>query len=170
MKKIYAPWRHEYVTGKEKKKRKEDLVNQCVFCDEFAQGDDEKNLILKRFKHCVVIMNYYPYNAGHVMVIPYEHKGDLRDLTPEVRAEMMEAANVTMQVIEDETKCQGFNVGVNMGVAGGGGIQEHVHIHVLPRWVGDTNFLATLGDTTLICTDFKEVYASFKKRFDDVSV
>ncbi len=165
MKKLYAPWRHDYVTGKDRKDKK-NLKNNCVFCDEFVQDDDEKTFILKRLKHCGIVMNYYPYNAGHVMVLPYEHIADLSQTSPEVRAEMMEATTMATIAIGKATKCEGFNVGINLGSAGGGGLREHLHIHVLPRWSGDTNFLSTLGDTTLVCTDMHEIYAELKKEFD----
>ncbi|MFH0898143.1 MAG: HIT domain-containing protein [bacterium] len=165
MKRLYAPWRHDYVTGKEKKDSK-NLKNNCVFCDQFAQNNDEKYFILKRLQHCVVIMNYYPYNAGHVMILPYQHLEYLDQVPQEARAEMMEATTMATSAIKKALNCEGFNVGINLGAAGGGGLREHLHIHVLPRWKGDTNFLSTLVDTTLVCTDMQEVYTALKKEFD----
>ncbi len=170
MKRVYAPWRHDYVTKKEDpsgKSRKE-LKNECVFCEQFAQNDDEKYLILKRFEHCAAIMNYYPYNSGHMMVLPFEHVGNLYDLTAPVRAQLMEVTNTSIEIIEPVLKCEGVNVGINLGVAGGGGIRQHLHIHILPRWSGDTNFLATLGDTKLLCSDFQKNYELLKERFDEL--
>ena len=168
MKKIYTPWRHSYVTKKDDNKKK--LKNNCVFCDQFAQDDDEKHLIIKRLRYSAIIMNYYPYNAGHIMVIPFEHKGNLQDFSSEVRAELMEGANVCVQVIQEKLQCEGFNVGINLGAAGGGGIQEHLHLHVLPRWLGDTNFLATLGETKLICSAFKDVYKHLKEGLNKIDI
>lgn len=168
MKKIYTPWRHKYVSQQDKKEHAKKLKNDCVFCDQFEKQDDEKNLIVRRLKHSVIIMNYYPYNAGHVMVIPNEHKASLCDLTAEMRAELMEGVNASIQVIQATLNCEGFNVGVNFGPAGGGGIQDHLHVHVLPRWMGDTNFLATLAETKLVCSDFQEVFLQLKKKFDEL--
>ncbi|MFH1831401.1 MAG: HIT domain-containing protein [bacterium] len=166
MKKLYAPWRHDYVTGLEKKKDKKELVNECIFCDHFAQKDDARVFILKRLKNCGIIMNYYPYSAGHVMIIPYKHVQTLTQLTPEIRAELMEATNLSLDIITRTLKCEGTNIGLNLGKAGGGGIQEHLHIHVLPRWLGDTNFMATLAETTIISTDFHEIYKTLKNAFN----
>jgi ATP adenylyltransferase len=169
MEKIYTPWRHNYVSKHDKKESDKKLKNDCVFCDQFAQHDDEKYLIIKRFAHTAVIMNYYPYNAGHLMVIPYEHKAYLSELDAVVRSEMMEGANLSMQIIQEVLQCEGFNVGINFGPAGGGGIQDHLHLHVLPRWMGDTNFLATLADTKLVCSSFQDVYKQLKVKFDELT-
>lgn len=170
MKKMYTPWRHKYVSKKDKTEKEKKLKNDCVFCDQFAQQDDEKYLILKRLKYSVIIMNYYPYNAGHVMVIPLEHKAGLHDFDAGIRAELMEGVNLSIQVIQEVLQCEGFNIGINLGAAGGGGLMHHLHVHVLPRWQGDTNFLATLADTKLICSDFREVFDKLKKKFDEIVI
>ena len=115
------------------------------------------------------MMNLYPYNGGHVMVIPLQHTGILNELNVEFRQELIEVANTTAEIVKQVTKCQGLNMGLNLGDAGGGGIKEHLHMHVLPRWRGDTNFMATLADTSLICTDFNEVYYELKEAFDKES-
>lgn len=167
MKKLYAPWRHEYVTrAKDKSKPKDQLsAEDCVFCKKFISQDDEKNLILKRFERCAVVMNYYPYNAGHLMVLPLTHSPTLESLDKATRSDMMEATTHSLTVINSVVKSDGFNVGINLGLAGGGGIPSHLHIHVLPRWAGDTNFLATIGETNLICSDFLKLYASLHEAF-----
>lgn len=166
MKRLYAPWRHDYVTGMTNKGDKTKLTpKECVFCRQIQADDDDKNFIIKRFQHCVVIMNHYPYNIGHVMVLPYEHKGELYDLTPEVRADMMEAVNTSIQVAGKVLKTEGFNVGINLGIAGGGGIPSHLHIHVLPRWQGDTNFLETVGEVKLQSADFVQTFKNLKAGF-----
>lgn len=166
MKRIYAPWRHTYVTKSTKQKKEKTLLNNCVFCDQFAQQQDETFYILKRFENTAVIMNLYPYNGGHVMIIPFKHIGNLQDLGSTIRQELMEVTNTTAEIIKQVTNCEGLNIGLNLGKAGGGGIQEHLHMHVLPRWSGDTNFLATLTDTSLICTDFNEVYQELRQAFN----
>lgn len=170
MKKLYAPWRHDYVNkAKDKAKPKtESHINDCVFCHKFSERDDAKHLILKRFERCAIVMNYYPYNAGHLMVLPLAHQPSLEHLDKHTRADMMEAVTHTITVLNEVMKCDGYNVGINLGIAGGGGIPSHLHIHVLPRWVGDTNFLATLGETNLICSDFAKMYSTLHEAFKSV--
>lgn len=139
----------------------------CVFCKQFAQDNDEQNFIIKRFAYCAVILNLYPYNAGHVMILPYEHKAELHDLDAQVRTEIMEVLTTVMPVVTKALDTQGFNVGINLGLAGGGGIPSHLHVHVLPRWRGDTNFLETIGNTKVISSDLAQTYKTLKKAFDE---
>ena len=167
MKRLYAPWRHDYVTESTHKEKTSD-AQECVFCKQLSAQDDDKYYVLKRFKHCFVMMNFYPYNVGHLMILPYEHKGMLSDLTPVVRADMMEALNASQLVIGDIMNCEGFNIGINLGIAGGGGIPSHVHIHILPRWRGDTNFLETIGQIKLISADFVKTFQDLKAGFEKI--
>lgn len=162
---MYTPWRHDYVTKTTRQGDKEKLKNDCVFCQQFSEDDDKKNLILKRFKNCAAILNFYPYNSGHIMILPYEHKPDLCDLSSEVRAELMEVTNISVEALKKVLNPGGFNVGINLGLAGGGGLPSHLHIHILPRWEGDTNFFATIGETKIICSDFHKIYGDLKKAF-----
>lgn len=168
MEKLYAPWRHAYVTGKEKKE--ESLKNGCVFCQKFSETNDAENLILKRLNHSIIMMNYYPYNAGHIMVLPIEHHPALENLNAATRIEMMEATSISASLLTKIMRCDGMNIGINLGIAGGGGIPGHLHIHLLPRWRGDTNFLATLGETTLICSDFHEIYKQLQADFATIKI
>ena len=115
-------------------------------------------------------MNLYPYNAGHLMIIPFEHKPDFQDFSSDIRNEMMDAVNSGIKIIEKVMKPQGFNVGFNTGIAGGGGIPSHFHIHVLPRWSGDTNFLSTIGETKVICSDFNDLYKKFKSEIEKIEI
>ena len=165
MKKIYAPWRNDYVTNVTHKTDKTALKNECVFCHQFEENKDEKNLILKRLPHCAIMMNHYPYNGGHLMVLPLEHIGTLEDLTPEVRTELMEATSLCTTILNKVLKPHGCNIGINLGKAGGGGIPSHLHIHILPRWAGDTNFLPLLADTKPLSVDLEEIYKKLKKEF-----
>lgn len=151
-----------------KKRKKTHDEKDCIFCKQFQANDDDAYFIVKRYKQCVVMMNYYPYNVGHLMILPYEHKGMLSDLTPDVRADMMEALNISQIVIGKVMNAEGFNIGINLGVAGGGGIPSHVHIHILPRWRGDTNFLETIGETKLISADFVKTFQDLKEGFKNV--
>lgn len=170
MKRLYAPWRHGYVTKKDHKEIAGPLKNDCIFCTQFAQNADAEHLILRRFAHSVVIMNYYPYNSGHIMVMPFEHKPTLNELSKEIRSEMIEVVASSEVALYAALKCEGMNIGINEGKAGGGGIPKHLHIHLLPRWTGDTNFLATLDETTLICSDFHQLYHELKPHFDAISL
>ncbi len=169
MKLLYAPWRHDYVNNK-LEKQQGPLKNDCVFCHKFSQNNDETNFIIKRFPSTVVILNSFPYNAGHVMILPFEHQGDLCALSPQVRAELMEVTSLSLPIIEKALDAQGFNVGINLGEAGGGGIPQHLHIHIVPRWKGDTNFLEAIAETRLISSNMKEVYKMLREGFEHVTI
>ncbi len=165
MNKLYAPWRSDYVTGTAHKEKKDKLKNDCVFCAAFTENNDEKNFILKRFKHCIVMLNLYPYNAGHLLILPIDHKGELHELSTEIRNELMETINLSINALTKVLKPQGFNVGLNLGIAGGGGIPSHLHFHILPRWNGDTNYLATLGEVKVVSSDLFKIYKDLKNEF-----
>lgn len=170
MKKIYAPWREKYITGTVHKPNGDRPKGEsdCVFCQQLKENNDEKYFILKRYTHSYVMMNRYPYNGGHLMILPIAHKGELDECTPEERSEMMELISTCITILKQELKPQGFNVGLNTGTAGGGGIPSHLHIHVLPRWESDTNFMPILCDTKPISVDMEEVYRQLKKAFEAV--
>ncbi len=165
MDQLYAPWRHKYVSSTAHKNKKAKSKRKCPFCAQFAENKDSKFFILKRYKNTAVVMNLYPYNAGHLLILPLKHKKDLASLGKEVRIELMELINIAVQVLEKVMHPDGFNVGLNLGNAGGGGIPGHLHFHVLPRWSGDTNFLATLSNTKVICSDFRKLYKELKSSF-----
>jgi ATP adenylyltransferase len=139
----------------------------CVFCNAQAKEDGVENLIAYRGKRAYVILNRYPYTSGHLMVNPFEHVSSLEELDPETRAEMMELTSQCTTVLRIIYKPQGFNVGVNMGEAAGAGVPGHVHIHIVPRWKGDTNFMSTVGGTRVLPealeVTFERVRNEFKK-------
>jgi len=171
MKKLYAPWRYEYVSDTARKKDNSNLTkDECLFCRQLADNNDAKYYILKRFNTCFAMMNLYPYNAGHLMILPNDHQPTLETLTKETRSEIMEVVTLSKQIIEKVLNAKGFNIGINLGIAGGGGLPSHLHVHVLPRWGGDTNFLETLGDIKLISADFDEVYQDLKKEFEEIEI
>lgn len=171
MDRLYCPWRSEYVDKEAHTKNENSPKDACVFCSQFSISDDKKNLILKRFKNIAIVMNKYPYNAGHLLVLPLEHKSRLADYTKEVRSELIEATNLCVEVLGKALKKpEGFNIGINLGKAAGAGIPAHLHLHVLPRWQGDTNFLPLLGETKQISFDLSKMYDQLKKEFDAVSV
>ena len=163
MQRLYAQWRQKYVTTMTGKGGNKKLAkNNCVFCQQCADHDDDQSLIIKRFKHCAIMMNRYPYNAGHLLILPLTHHAELDELTPATRTEMMEALTAAVPILGKVLGAEGFNVGINLGIAGGGGIPSHLHIHLLPRWRGDTNFLETLGQTKVISSDILKVFNDLK--------
>ncbi|OGO05643.1 MAG: HIT family hydrolase, partial [Chloroflexi bacterium RBG_13_56_8] len=142
MKRLWSPWRLRYITG--------DKPGICVFCATAGEDDDENNLILCRGKHCFVIMNRYPYNNGHLMVAPYAHVNTLTSLSSQAQDEMMRLVNLCLEVLAEAMQAEGFNIGMNIGTCAGAGIKDHIHMHVVPRWSGDTNFMPVLAETHVI--------------------
>jgi ATP adenylyltransferase len=154
MKLLYAPWRNAYI----KKNKDKFKCTSCVFCKIFAEQQDQENLVLVRLRHTAIIMNLYPYNAGHLLILPYQHSALLEELEPEIRNELIETVSTSMSVLTTFFKCDGMNMGLNTGKASGGSVPEHLHIHLVPRWTGDTNFLVAIADTKLISTNLKDLY------------
>lgn len=171
MDKLYCPWRSEYVEKEAHSKSENSGKEECVFCEKFKDSSDRANLVLKRFKNVVVVMNKYPYNAGHLLILPIEHKSRLSDYSSQIRSELIEVANLSMETLEKALKKpDGFNIGMNLGKASGAGIPAHLHLHVLPRWVGDTNFLPLIAETKQISFDMFKMYDDIKKEFDKISL
>jgi ATP adenylyltransferase len=161
VKKLWAPWRLKYLTGGGKE-------DGCVFCKKPAMNpsNDKESLILKRGRYCFIIMNLYPYNNGHVMVVPYKHTGDLNDLGDHELLEMMQFAQLMIRVFKKVYAPEGFNCGFNLGHAAGAGIREHLHFHVLPRWTGDTNFMPVIGETRVISEHILDTYDKLKQALE----
>ncbi len=166
MKQLYAPWRSNYARINDG----QTAEDGCVFCLQFDQNQDEKNLIIRRFEHHAIILNRFPYNAGHLMVIPYAHVRDLHDLTPDARIELIHITSSIIPAMREILHCEGINVGLNMGKPAGGSIPGHLHLHILPRWMGDTNFLATLADTKPISFDLHEIFRKLKPSIDALKI
>ena len=143
MEKLWAPWRMAYIEIA-------DRSDGCVFCVKPAQERDREELILHRGATCFVIMNLFPYNNGHVMIVPYRHTADLPGLSLEEQAEMMALTGHCVQALAGAFRPEGFNIGMNLGRTAGAGIAEHLHMHVVPRWNGDTNFMPVLADTRVL--------------------
>jgi ATP adenylyltransferase len=139
----------------------------CVFCAIRDSKQDAQEFVLKRFAHCMVMLNKYPYNPGHLLVVPYEHKSELHIYDAAVRAELIEQASSATEILKKAFNTDGCNIGINLGKAAGAGIPEHLHIHVLPRFFGDTNFLPTLTDTKQISLDLNEIYAQLLALYVD---
>ena len=143
---------------------------ECVFCNEMAKEDGPENLVIGRGKQNFVILNRYPYTSGHLMVVPYEHQPSIENLNKNTRTEMMELSNKCMKVLRECGNPQGFNIGLNIGKAGGAGIIEHVHLHVVPRWIGDTNFMSSLGETRVVPETLKETFKRVKQAWESISL
>jgi ATP adenylyltransferase len=136
---------------------------------EMSRPDGPENLIVHRGQCAFIILNRFPYNSGHLMVVPYEHKPTLEELGPETRAELMELGNLATRVLQEVYHPHGFNLGVNVGTAAGAGILEHVHMHVLPRWNGDTNFISTLGATRVLPESLEDTYRRVKEGIEKLT-
>lgn len=154
---LWAPWRMAYIREAVKAPSR----GGCVFCEAPRMGDEE-SLIVYRGRRAYIIMNKYPYNTGHVMVVPYRHVASIEDLTAEELAEMGLLVKASMAGLRKALKPHGFNVGVNIGRTAGAGIDAHVHIHVVPRWDGDTNFMLVTGATKVIPQDLRETYREIR--------
>ncbi len=158
MDRLYAPWRIEYVLGKDKEPG-------CVFCKAPAEDDDDKNMIVHRAKGAYTIMNKYPYNNGHLLVCPYTHVSDPCDLNAEENGLLIQEVCRCLQVVREVMKAQGFNVGLNLGAVAGAGIDEHLHYHVVPRWHGDTNVMPVLADIKVIPEHFLSTSRKLREGF-----
>jgi ATP adenylyltransferase len=138
----------------------------CPFCEELEKPDGPINLIIHRAEYCFVILNRYPYTSGHLMVVPYVHCSTLEDLSVDIRAEMMELTTQATRVLKSVYLPQGFNLGINLGEVAGAGILDHVHIHIVPRWNGDTNFMTTIAKTRLIAELLEDGYCRIKEGWE----
>ena len=159
---VFAPWRLKYILGfKHRTARK-----GCFLCDAAKNPEsDEKNLVLYRGERAFIIMNRYPYNTGHLMIAPYRHVGDWTELTSEERAEIAELIALAEEKLRKLLRPDGFNVGINIGDVAGAGLPGHVHVHIVPRWKGDTNFLPVISDVRLVPEDVEGTYKRLKPLF-----
>lgn len=149
-KSIWAPWRIEYILS--------DKEDECFLCRMFRETGDRDNLILKRGTTCAVVLNRYPYTGGHLMVTPYRHLQDLKEMTAEEKLEMTDLTIEALEILKNELHPEGFNLGYNLGAAAGAGLKDHIHQHIVPRWVGDTNFMPVIGDTRVMPQALMEQY------------
>lgn len=138
----------------------------CIFCQAAEGEDGMDNLVFYRGEFAFMILNRYPYTSGHLMCVPYAHEERLQDLTRETRTEMMELVNKAIQVLQSVYHPEGFNVGLNLGEMAGAGIEQHLHMHIVPRWGGDTNFMSTIGETRVLPESLNETYQRVKKTWD----
>ena len=162
-KRLWAPWRMEYIL-----RELADGSEGCFLCDKPKSNDNEKNLILFKGKLTFVIMNLYPYNNAHLMICPYRHKSDLMTLSKEERSESQEVISGSINILTEQMNPEGFNVGLNIGKAGGAGIEEHLHWHLVPRWFGDTNFMPVLGSTKVIMDGLTDTFRKLRPDFAEL--
>jgi len=154
---LWAPWRMEYILGEKE--------SGCIFCTRINQDNDKENLILLRGKNNFVIMNKYPYNNGHLMVVPNRHTSEFDSLSDPEKLEMMNLVSKSMNVLKKTVNPDGFNVGLNIGKIAGAGIDDHLHFHIVPRWAADTNFMPVVGQTKIISEDLGETWERLKEGF-----
>lgn len=157
MDRVWAPWRMEYITASMKSD------NRCFLCVDKA--DDQEALVVGRDGRAFIIMNRFPYTNGHVMVVPVRHIGAIEELTDEETLDMMGLVKIMVSILKEEFNVGGLNIGMNVGRAAGAGLEEHCHIHIVPRWFGDTNFMPILGETRVISEHLYTSYERLKRRF-----
>jgi ATP adenylyltransferase len=154
---LWNPWRFQYVT-KEKREG-------CIFCELPLEGHDEQNLIVYRARFNYVILNRYPYTTGHLMVVPFKHTDSLQGIDDDASQELFDLVRRADRKLRDVYHPKGMNLGMNQGQAAGAGIAEHIHMHVLPRWIGDANFLTVIGETRILPEELSDTYRKLKAVF-----
>ena len=152
---LWTPWRYAYVTAAEK-------ISGCIFCDLPKEGDDAKVHIVHRGQNCYIVLNTYPYTPGHVMIVPFAHLDELQKLPAAAADEMMELAQKMERVLRVLYTPDGINMGLNIGKAAGAGVAGHIHMHVLPRWVADSNFVSVVGETRILPESLEMTYGRIK--------
>jgi ATP adenylyltransferase len=156
MKHLWSPWRSQYIQTFKKPRRGK--RSESIFTTARKSRQDRKNLVVWRGEHCLVIMNRFPYNSGHMMVVPNRETSDVQSLTPAEMADIMQTAQRVMRALDAIMKPQGYNFGANIGRVSGAGIDTHLHFHIVPRWNGDTNFMPVLADTKVISEEMLETW------------
>lgn len=155
---LYSPWRLDYILGEK--------PGDCVMCRFQQVGSDKDNLIIYRGIYCYTMLNRYPYNNGHLMVVPYEHKSELNDLNPNTWMEMSDLIRKIETILKQAYRCDGINIGLNLGCAAGAGIAEHLHVHMVPRWSGDSNFMSVVSGERVIPESFESAWHRLRPLFD----
>jgi ATP adenylyltransferase len=155
---LWTPWRYQYITTSGE-------PGECVFCAAARSAGDRESLIVHRGEHNFVILNRFPYTSGHVMVVPYLHTAEMDQLTEESACEMMSLARASVRHLKSLYRPDGLNVGMNLGKSAGAGIAGHLHLHVLPRWTGDTNFMTAVGETRVLPETLEETWERVRRAF-----
>lgn len=152
---LYSPWRYDYVNEKKDE--------NCVFCHIGKNLDDENLKVIFYDEYCYVVMNKFPYTPGHIMVVPFFHTSKIEDLDEKVWLQMSIRVRQAVKLIKDVMSCEGCNIGMNLGRSAGAGIEQHVHYHIMPRWIGDTNFITAIGGARVYSANFDEIYQRLKE-------
>lgn len=163
MERLWAPWRMEYIEMGDK-------PHGCIFCELPAENDDVKNLILYRGEHSFIMLNSFPYNPGHLMVSPYAHTADMYELDDIILLEINHLVRYSIKLLTSVCAPDGFNLGVNIGKTAGAGVLNHIHWHIVPRWNGDTNFMAVIGENRVLPESLKATYNKLKQMIDEHGV
>lgn len=162
MERLYSPWRSSYIESFKTPSEEQ----KCIFCNAYESTEDEKHLVVWRAELSFVVMNLYPYNSGHMMIVPRRHVADFQSLTKEELESSMHLLQAAQKALIDLSKPHGFNIGMNIGRPAGAGIDDHLHWHIVPRWNGDTNFMPTLADVKLVSEDIRKHRQELHKLFD----
>ncbi len=149
---LWAPWRLDYIKGPK--------PDECIFCTKPEEGDDRATYIVNRGEHCFAILNVFPYNNGHLMVAPYRHVPSIEELDGDALLELMTMAQSAIGALREAYGPEGFNLGINQGKVAGAGVEHHVHLHIVPRWGADTNFMPVIGDTRVLPQSLDDSYAT----------
>ena len=155
---LWAPWRMTYIVRAHEQRG-------CLFCELQEEGRDEENKVIYRGRTCYVVLNIYPYNTGHVMVAPYRHVADPTGLTDDELLDLWRTVNLAIKAIRAAYRPHGFNIGINLGRVAGAGVEEHLHVHIVPRWAGDTNFMPVIASTKVISQHIDEMYRVLREAF-----
>jgi ATP adenylyltransferase len=161
MKRLWSPWRMQYI---------ENHPSQagCIFCQALASSDDDASLLLQRAQHAFVLLNRFPYTSGHLMVVPNLHSASLEDVPLEALSQVMALTQTALKALRRVYSPQGFNLGFNLGESAGAGVADHLHLHVVPRWTGDTNFMATLANTRVLPESLEETYRRLRQAWQEI--
>lgn len=161
MERLWSPWRAKYIAS-----GVDSEAQGCVFCRMAAEPEhDETNFVLHRAQHTFIVLNLYPYISGHLMIVPYLHTSEFDSVPKEITDELMDLAKRAQAALREVYSPRGFNLGMNLGAAAGAGIVDHMHIHLLPRWGGDTNFMTTVAETRVLPEDLETTYTKLRSRF-----
>jgi ATP adenylyltransferase len=160
---LWSPWRYDYIASSSNANAQS---SSCVFCQIQQHPDhDEINFVLHRGSHNFIVLNIYPYISGHLLIVPFEHVGELDGASKDTTDELMDFTKRCQTALREVYQPGGFNIGMNLGHSAGAGIVDHIHIHIMPRWTGDTNFMSTVGDTRVIPEGLATTYGKLKGRF-----
>ncbi len=141
----------------------------CIFCDDGDRASDRERLLLLRADHAIVMLNRYPYAAGHLMVAPSVHQGELSELAVDIRSELMQLIADSSRILKTVYRYEGLNIGANLGASAGAGFAEHLHFHLVPRWLGDVNFMTSIAETRVIPEHLDRIYDELQPRFEELS-